>query len=325
MNTTPGTFKPSPPRPAPPSYTVVGGPGSPGRDGGGFSLILLNRGGTMSRSDALEDFEKLRPDEIISLENPGGALLMESLAARFPRVRFILFHQAVTPGERINIAMREARLPLAAVLWSDMKALPSGFPEGALRDVLGSGVLCTTPWFYSRENESMPVLQIPAFQKKKLKVLSVLPAREISSTLFPYDYCGIYSREKFLSIGGYDPGIHSPWWQKADLGLRALLWGEKIVSSRLLRVTASETAPAEDTGADRGYRMFFLKNLAVRLGPQGGRLSRASFFPFFLHSGCGLPAALAEFRLCRRWVSENAPRFQKDALSVISQWETPSE
>jgi hypothetical protein len=307
------------------SYTVVGGPGSLNREGCGFSLILLNRGGTVSRADALEDFEKLRPDEIICLENPGNAWVIESLAARFPRVRFILFQQAVSPGECINVAMQEARGPLAAVLWSDRKAAPSGGPDGAVRDIPASGILCIAPWFYSRENESMPVLQIPAFQKKKLKVLSVLPSREISSTLFPYDYCGIYSRQKFLRVGGYDPGIRNPWWQKADLGLRALLWGEKIVSSRLFRVTASETAPAEDTGADSGYRMFFLKNLAVRIGPEGGSLPCASFFPFFLHSGCGLPTALAEFRLCRQWVRENSSRFRTDALSVAAGWEAPSE
>lgn len=320
MNTIPGTSKP-----APASYTVVGGPGGPGRDGCGFSLILLNRGGTVSRADALADFEKLRPDEIICLENPGNTWVIESLAARFPRVRFILFQETVTPGECINVAMEEARGPLAAVLWSDMKASPSGFPEGAVRDLPGGGALCTAPWFYSRENESMPVLQIPAFQKKKLKVLSVLPSRETSSTLFPYDYCGIYSREKFLALGGYDPNIRSLWWQKADFGFRALLWGEKIVSSRLFRVTASENAPAEDVGADSGYRLFFLKNLAVRIGPRGGGLSRSSFFPFFLHSGCGLFTALAEFRLCRRWVNENSARFKKDALSVTGLWEAPPE
>ncbi|MDR1626016.1 MAG: hypothetical protein LBT33_05695 [Spirochaetia bacterium] len=318
MNTTPGTSKTS-------TYTVVGGPAGQGRGGSRFSLILLNRGSTVSRADALEDFEKLRPDEIICLENPGNAWVIESLAARFPRVRFILFQRALSPGECINVAMQEARGPLAAVLWSDMKASPSGFPESAVRDIPGSGILCAAPWFYSKENESMPVLQIPALQKKKLKVLSILPTRETAPTLFPYDYCGIYSREKFLALGGYDPGIRNPWWQKADFGLRALLWGEKILSSRLFRVTASETAPAEDTGADRGYRIFFLKNLAVRVGPQGGCLPRPAFFPFFLHSGCGLPTALAEFRLCRQWVRENSTRFQKDALSVTSRWEASPE
>jgi hypothetical protein len=305
-------------------YTVVGGPGICSRDGCGFSLILLNRGGALSRADALEDFEKLRPDEIICLENSGNTWAVESLAARFPRVRFILPREPVSPGECVNIGMEEVKGRLAAVLWSDMKAVPPGFPEGAVRDLQEENVLCTAPWFYSKENESMPVFQAPAFLKKKLKVLSILPSGEISSTLFPYDYCGIYSREKFLALGGYDPAIRSPWWQKADFGFRALLWGEKIVSNRLFRVTASETAPAENTGVDAGYRMFFLKNLAVRVGPEGGRLSRMSFFPFFLHSGCGLFTAFSEFRDARRWVSANSSRFKQDALSVTGHWEEPS-
>jgi hypothetical protein len=320
MNTTPTTSKP-----LPATYTVVGGPGNLERDGCGYSLILLNRGGGISRGEALEDFEKLRPREIICLENPGNTWAVEALAARFPRVRFVLLKEQATPGECVNIGMEEAKSGLGLVLWSDMKAVPAGFPGTGIASLMKDPILATMPWFYSRENESMPVLQIPAFQKKKLKVLSVLPAKEISPTLFPYDYCALYCREKFLALGGYDAGIRSPWWQKADFGFRALLWGEKIAANRLFRVSASETAPAENTGPDPGYRMFFLKNLAVQLGPGGGRIPRSAFFPFFVHSGCGFFTALCEFRSARRWAARNASRFVMDSASAAENWEDWAE
>ncbi|MCL1818363.1 MAG: hypothetical protein FWG35_05475, partial [Spirochaetaceae bacterium] len=203
---------------------------------------------------------------------------------------------------------------------SDKKVVFAGFPETALAALRGDPVLCAMPWFYSRENESMPALQIPARDGKRLKVLSVLPAQEISPTLFPCDYCGVYSREKFLSLGGYDAAIPEPWWQKTDFGFRALLWGEKIAAYRLLRVGASESAPVEDTGAGPGSRAFFLKNLAVRLGPDGGFLPRSAFFSFLLHSGCGLFTALAEFRSARRWVACNSSRFIHDPGAVMENW-----
>jgi hypothetical protein len=304
-----------------PTYTVVGGPGNQDQNGRGFSLILLNRGGSMSRAGALEDFEKLHPGEIISLENSGNAWAIESLVSQFPRVRFILLGNTVTPGECVNIGMREAKSRLAAVFWSDMQVVPAGFPESSVRALDGDPPLCTMPWFYNHDNESMPVLQTPALQKKKLKVLPGLPAQEISPTLFPYDYCGIYSREKFLSLGGYDPAIRSPWWQKADMGFRARLWGEKIVSSRQFRVTASEAAPVEDTGPGPDYRIFFLKNLAVRCDNNAAHLPFFAFFPFFLYSGCGFFTALSEFRGARQWVNQNSSRFKMDSQSVTSHWE----
>ncbi|MDR1932412.1 MAG: hypothetical protein LBQ57_06255 [Spirochaetales bacterium] len=307
------------------SYTVVGGPGSQVRDDQVFSLILLNRGGSMNRADALEDFGKLHPGEIISIENSGGAWAIESLAAQFPRVRFILPGSPVSPGECVNIGIREAKGRLAAVLWSDMKAAPSGFPEAELRALQEDPPLCTMPWFYNRDNEAMPVLQTPAFQEKKLKVLPGLPAQEVSPTLFPCDYCGIYSREKFLALDGYDPAIRGPWWQKADFGFRARLWGEKIVSSRRFRVGASENAPAENTGAGPDYRAFFLKNLAVRYAGGGAHLSLSAFFPFFLHSGCGFFTAFSEFRAARQWVSRNSSRFKMDPQSIAEHWEEAAE
>jgi hypothetical protein len=71
--------------------------------------------------------------------------------------------------------------------------------------------------------------------------------------------------------------------------------------------------------------MFFLKNLAVRLDPGGGRIPRSAFFPFFLHSGCGFLTALSEFRRARRWVACNAFRFVTDSGHAAENWEDYAE
>ena len=312
--------------PFPATYTVIGGPAvAQDKQMRDFSIILLNRGGSMNRAEVLEDLEKLHPDEIISIENPGNTWGIESLAVRFPRVRFILLQQQTNPGQCINIGMQEASGRFAAVFWNDMKVMPAGFSESALKSLQDNPVLCSAPLFQGQKNESLPVLQVPAFQKKKLRILSVLPTKENSPDLFPYDYCGIYLRESFLSLGGYDSRIQNPYWQKTDFGFRSCLWGEKIVLNRAFRVTASETSPAENTGIDSGYRMFFLKNLAVRFTGTECELPSAIFFSFFFHSRCGFFTALTEFRLAGKWVSRNAQRFKMDSRSIAEQWEDPSE
>jgi hypothetical protein len=321
MNTTHTTSKP-----VPATYTVVGGPaGNPEGPSRGFSVILLNRGGSVCRADILEDFEKLDPDEIISIENPGNAWVIESLATRFPRVRFILLGRPVNTGECVNIGLEEAAGSLAAVFWNDMRVPPSGFSAAAFKALRENPVLCTTPWTFNQKNERLPTIQVPVFHKKKLKILPILPVKDLSPTLFPHDYCGIYAREKFLLLGGYNYRLKNSYWQKLDFGFRARLRGEQIVANSLFHIISSETTPVENAGADEDYRTFFLRNLAVRFTGDRGELPWAAFFPFSLHSRCGFFTALTEFLRAKGWVKQNARHFVMDSRSLMEQWEDPGE
>ncbi|MDR2589035.1 MAG: hypothetical protein LBC67_06370 [Spirochaetales bacterium] len=321
MNTTPITSKF-----APATYTVVGGLSAEARrSSAGVSIILLNRGGSVSRADALEEFERLHADEIISVEGPGGSWAVESLVSRFPRVRFLLLKEAANPGESINIAMEVAASPLAAVFWSGMKVSPLGFPETALSALKERPLLCAAPWFFDKKNEVLPCLPFPALHKKTLKVLSLVPEGDEAPALFPYDYCGIYHREKFLYIGGYDCRIRNSYWQKLDFGFRSRLWGESIFLQRLFMVTAIDNPPVENTAADRDYRAFFLKNLAVRVSGGRASLPGGEFFPFWFHSRCGIFTAIGEFRRARRWVEENTERFTQGSREAVEVWEKTGE
>ena len=57
-----------------------------------------------------------------------------------------------------------------------------------------------------------------------------------AATLAPWDYAGIYRKDKHLAIGGFDPRISESWWQKLDYGMRAWLWGEEIRVHPALKV-----------------------------------------------------------------------------------------
>jgi hypothetical protein len=206
-----------------------------------------------------------------------------------------------------------------------MRVPSSSFPERFLDRVREKGNLCTAPWLYTYRNELVPSLFVPVFYKKRLKVLPLSPVKDEVPSLYPYDYCGIYSKERFILQGGYDYKIENPYWQKLDFGFRGHLWGERIVCSRLLRAAVNESAPPENATPDESYRIFFLKNLAVRFNGDRGELSYGRFLPFFLHSGCGFFTALREYRSARHWVRINTYRFRMDSQSVTELWEDPEE
>ncbi|MFQ3621165.1 MAG: hypothetical protein SNJ78_09490 [Spirochaetales bacterium] len=320
MNTIPTTFNP-----LPASYTVVGGTGKATKAAEGLTLVLLQRGGVVDRASFLEKCHSLPVTEILSVERSRGTYELESLASRFPKVRFILFHEPANPGQQINVGIQEALGALCFVLWEDYESDTELLQKGLASVLSKPAPLCITPWIGMAKNQYLPVLQVPAFHKSKLKVLSVVPQKEEGLNLFPYDYCGIYHREIFLRLGGYDPRIGNPYWQKLDFGFRAFLWGERIVCRKGLQGLYLKETPLEDTTPDQSYRLFFLKNLAVIYSGDQGVLPLRKFFPFYIKSKAGILVALREFQEVRQWVKVHSYRFKMSSYTITELWEDPSE
>jgi glycosyltransferase involved in cell wall biosynthesis len=254
MNTIPTTSKPNLP-----SYTVVGGSkGSAAERTTDLSIILLNRGGIVDRGEVLESFARLGPDEILSIEASGDVYAIEKLAMRFPRIKFILLKKAANVGEQINIGIDEASSRLVAVFWSDMRLPPSSLSETVLSSIREKSYLCVVPWLFTDRNEIIPVLQVPTFHRKRLKVLPMIPVNEAAPSLYPYDYCGVYRKDAFVLLGGYDYKLRNGYWQKLDVGFRGHLWGESFVCLRPCRAISCGAAEPEVTTPDIWYRIFFL-------------------------------------------------------------------
>lgn len=318
MNTIPTTF--SPPLP---SYTVVGGSGGPRKKERGITLLLIHRGGIIDRASLLESIDELGIDEIISLESSGDTYQLEHLVARFPGVRFVLFHHPLNIGEQINVGVQEATHSWCAVLWSDYRIDPDTLSLSFQSMRNEPPVLCIAPWVFSEKHIPLPVLHVPAYHKNKLKVLSIVPQKEEALDLFPFDYCGLYHKETFVRLGGYDYHLPNPYWQKLDFGFRAFLWGEKIICRKRFNGLYYESDAVEDTTPDESYRIFFLKNLALVFTGDRCELPARKFFPFYFHSGAGILSAYREFRAAKRWVEINAYRFKMDSQTVTELWEDP--
>jgi hypothetical protein len=284
-------------------------------------VLLLARGGRFFREDLLQELSGLTGVEILSVEGPSPAYDLEELARRHPGVRFLLLHAPLSPGERINLGMEEAGGEQVLVLWSDMRDDGASLASG-LRALRGD-LLCQVPRLKNPRGEVLPSILIPAMIKGRLKILPWKPAQEGTRSLLPFDYCGLYSRQRYLRLGGYDPWMSNPYWQKMDFGFRAGLWGETIAWHARWQFAYSAEPEGEDSTPDSSYKLFFLKNMAVRFTGDSGLLPFSRFPRYVLRSGSGLLDSLREFREVRAWVHQNRFRFQADVPSLLARWEFP--
>ena len=335
MSTIPLTFNGSLP-----SYTAVGG--TERRASTGLSAIILNRGGRYPRYNLLEDLEKTGFDYIIFMETSSAHYDLEALSQSFPFVRFILLKEQVSTGEEINLAASELSSPLFFVLWNDLRILRGGgaerMAERLMASARGQGTddgnlykrLCTAPLIQDGRSESMPTLVAPALvsdrkrglsarwigsSKSMFKTIRFIPQKEGLPSLYPFDGIGIYDRERFVRLGGFDSSIKSFYWQLMDFGFRSSLWGEEIVTTQLIKLSYDQAIPQEDSTADESYYRFFLKNIAPVFRGDYAHIPLVRFPSYFKRRG-ELVSAWKEFLAARDWVKSNRYRFTSDARTI---------
>jgi hypothetical protein len=330
MNTIPTTFNDSLP-----AYTAVGGRERLGSTG--LSAVLLNRPGRRPRHGLFQELEKAGFDYVISVENTRERYDVEDLSIRFPFVRFVLLNGPLNPGGQINLAASELSGPLFMVLWNDLKILSGqaalmaerlflGAEERKKAGVSGSGLrrLCTVPVMQNSRFETIPTLAAPAVFKNTIKTMFFSPRRE-GRSLYPFDGVGIYDRERFVRLGGYDITLDNGYWQLMDFGFRACLWGEEIASTRHVKLVYEGDTPVEDRTAGESYRRFYLKNLAPLFRGGAARLPLLRFPGYLVRSGGDPAAAWEGFSEVRHWVKLNRYRWTTNARSIAESWEDAGE
>ncbi|MDR2097430.1 MAG: hypothetical protein LBP37_02815 [Spirochaetaceae bacterium] len=340
MNTIPSTFEDSLP-----AYTVVGG--GKRNASTGLCAVLLNRGG-IYRNSCFEELQNTGFDYVLSMENSGEHFDIEELSALFPFVRFILFKDEPNIGQKINVAALEADTPLFFVLWDDFHPvfnLDAGRISSRLQIKNDEGVrrangrnsftrLCTVPVIQNSDFEPLPCARAPVIDGKKFETMPFTPVKDGMPSLYPFEAAGVYDRERFISLGGFDPKLNLRHWQLLDFGLRAWLWGEEIRCTQQIRFRLDVNVNAENGTADDSYFRFFLKNLAPVIqeenetsGKNPGRtaahLPLRYFLPYLFKSGCGLSGAWRTFLEIRGWVTFHKFRFVKDINTVASFWRQP--
>ena len=329
MNTIPITFNDSLP-----SYTVVGG--TERRAPTGLSAVILNRGGRHPRYSYFEELEKAGFDYVLSMESSSTRYDLESLSQSFPFVRFVLLQEPVSPGEEINLAAAELSSPLFFVLRNDLKILRGGAADRMADRLLVGGIpgavekgrqykrLCTVPLVQDGRSEVMPTIISPALVPERnlmaaFRTIPYVPRKEGLASLYPFDGIGIYDRDRFIRLGGFDPCIQNFHWQLMDFGFRSFLWGEEIASTQYIKLAYDGTIPQEDTTLGGSFFAFYLKNLAPVFRGDYAHIPLRRFPGYFRRRG-DLGAAWDEFSAARAWVKTNRYRFTSDARTIAERF-----
>jgi hypothetical protein len=198
---------------------------------------------------------------------------------------------------------------------------PSRFTLELPQSLEKVGAVCTVPLCRNAKLHPIPSWQSPVRKKRRLSITYRIPRRDGEDTLFPFDYCGVYSTEKFLRTGGFDPSIPNPYWQKLDFGFRCFLWGERIIGSTQLSLTYTAAPPTDNSTPDRSYKLFFLKNMVVRMRRETGVLPAWFFLDYLVHSDASPLDSLREFGAVRDWVHAHRFRFRRDPRDLLQKWE----
>jgi hypothetical protein len=262
---------------------------------------------------------------------------LEALSGNFPSVRFILLKEPVSFGEEINLAASELSSPLFFVLWNDLRILRGGgagrmaeriltdAEEGAMEQKIVSKRLCTVPVIQDNRFETIPTLIAPLMSRGSVETVPAAPDREGLPSLYPFFGIGIYDRERFIRMGGFDRTIKNFHWQLADFGFRSHLWGEEIASTQTIKLAYEGSVPEEETTEEADYRRYLLKNQFPVFRGDYAHIPLRRFFRFFKSSGEGIFSAGEEFFQARRWVKTNRYRFRYDARTLAEFWDSPGE
>lgn len=285
-----------------------------------ISVILLNETGPQFHTVLLENLISCGFKSIISVEPNNENCNIENISKKYPAVKFFVPLEKTTDGELINACVNEIDSKFFLVL-RDSLYIPSGFLlENMAENLVSENLFCLVPRLLSKGGESVFMHILPDVYKGHFSMEAVSSVSDMSPTIFPFDYIGLYNREKFISTGGFDYTIESHYWQLADLSLRAWLFGEKIKITTRFFITYKKEVPVLEHSFDLSYLRFYLKNVLPRVKNGCAFISNFSFFTFFRHSSCGFFESLKQFKNAKKWVNSNQYRFSFDLQGFLESW-----
>lgn len=284
------------------------------------AAILLNSTGSHLKPHLFDTLLSCGFKCIVSVEPPAKNYNIEDFSRRYPGVRFLLPQDEATDGELINLSISELDTEYFLVLRDTLNITGGLLLKNMFDTLTQDKPYCIAPRLFSGNGEPLPVRIQPVEDGKKFTTNAYSSISNGAPTLLPRDFIALYNRAKFIELGGFDYTIASPYYQNADLALRAWLWGERTVLSTAFRISYAGEAAVDDITANLSSLRFYLKNILPRRKDFYGVIPIRAFFNFFFQSSCGFFEALRQFKEARQWVEKNKFRFRTDIAELIKTW-----
>ncbi len=302
-------------------YTVIGGGGERASETPvAVSAVILGRKERLFRLDLIENLLRAGFPSILYMTGSIEPGMAEAKTKTFQGLKFVLFAEETSPGTMVNCAMRESAGNHVLVLWSDMILRGAGFSSRFFERLADSGLLCAAPRIFDTSGNELPQAALPAFDRKELSPVAVIPGRVEIPTLYPVGFTGFFLRAAFLATGGYDSEFHSPYWECLDFGFRAWLQGERLSILPSLELVCGSGPPDENRGGREDFARFWLKNMAPVYKGDSAILPVGSLWGFLMRRGGNPLRAFRSFRVLAAWIKENTFRFATDSRGLVEMW-----
>ncbi len=301
--------------------TILGGWQCPSFIPRKMGIILLNSSASVQRMQILESLIRQGFEYIVSIEKDPKNYNLEEFSRNFPSVKFIIPLEEVNDGECINLGMADLSTEYVMVLRDTLKLKGEVISPGVAETFMDDEWLCTVPRLMKKNGSPVAATFIPSVDKSHFHVIASNYISENVKTFYPFDNIGLYNRQKFIQLGGFDYTIKNSYYQNLDFSMRAWLWGEKIRLTPYFSLQYDNEVPAEDSTPGLDSTRFYLKNLLPRFVRDHGEILKRSFLRFYFWSRSGLMAAMEQFSEARGWVESNKYRFKTDAGQLIEKWE----
>lgn len=315
MNTIPLTFDEKLP-----SCMILGGKEKINSIKFPISVLLLSRNPGSYKEQTLETLLNSGFESVITIETTKDNFKLEKYVKKFPQIKFIVPTENLSVGAKINLGMYECPSEYLLVLWDDIVLKNSVFNNLILTKILSTDCACFCPVFINQYMQTLPVQMNPLIEKSSFEITPSQVVYDNTPTLFPFDFVGVYNKNKFIKSCGFDTTIKSAYWQNLDFSVRTWLWGEKILCSPMFRLSYSISEPLLDSTIDESYFRFYLKNIAPVYKVDYGYIPLSYFFQFYKKSAMTFSDALKEFKIARKWVAKNSFRFKMDINQLTAQW-----
>lgn len=290
-----------------------------------ISAILLNTSGSHLKTQIFDNLLQCGFKTIVSVEPDSESFNIEEISRRYPTVKFIIPREKTSDGNLINACVSEIDTKYFLVLRDSFNITKGFLTKNLSENILKNDCFCIVPRLIDKNGVSIIINFVPSAKKGKFLINPEQSLSDGLSTLYPFDFIGLYNRERFIEIGGYDYNIVSPYWQNVDLALRAWLWNEKILITTKFQISYTEEVPIEQSALDISYIQFYLKNILPKFRDDHGIVPRFSFLRFYFRSKCGIFEARELYSQAKQWIKKNQFRFKKDIQYLIENWNNLNE